>query len=68
MANSSEALLNWQWARTSGPKTVEEMVMFWTMVVNGVIDGATYFRVGEYAPLGFAWVAPACSVVAKYLL
>jgi hypothetical protein len=59
--------LNWQWAKTSGPKTREEIIMFWTLVVNGLIDGYTYFKAGEYTPLGFAWVAPACSVAAKYV-
>ncbi|KAF2673781.1 hypothetical protein BT63DRAFT_421911 [Microthyrium microscopicum] len=62
------ALLNWQWARTAGPKTREEIIIFWTLVINGFIDGLTYFRAGEYGPLGFAWVAPGLSVAAKYLL
>lgn len=61
------ALLNWQWAKTGGPKTLEEKGIFWTLAINGLIDGATYFRVGEYPPLGFAWVAPALGVAAQFL-
>jgi hypothetical protein len=46
------ALLNWQWGRTGGPKTNEEKLIFWTLVVNGSVDGATYISGGMYGPLG----------------
>jgi hypothetical protein len=61
------ALLNWQWARTGGPKSKEEQLLLWTLFINGLIDGATYISGNLYSPLGCMWVAPMCSVAA-YLI
>jgi len=60
-------LLNLQWARTGGPTSLEEKVIFWIMVGNGFIDGLTYISAEEYGPLGCMWVAPLCSVLAYTL-
>jgi hypothetical protein len=58
------AILNWQWARTGGPQTAEEKVVFWTLFFGGLISGATYISGGLYTPLICSWAAPMCSVAA----
>jgi len=61
------ALLNWQWARTGGPRSLEEKLVFWTLIINGAIDGATYASAKLYAPLICMWAAPLCSMAALLL-
>ncbi|EON64726.1 hypothetical protein W97_03959 [Coniosporium apollinis CBS 100218] len=62
------ALLNWQWARTGGPQTREEMAVFWTILGIGLWSGLRYVQVGEFKPLGCLVLAPACSVAALFML
>ncbi|RYO91181.1 hypothetical protein DL766_001212 [Monosporascus sp. MC13-8B] len=47
------ALLNYQWARTGGPKTVEEVLIVWTTAATGFYVGLRYFKVNSYAGLGY---------------
>ena len=64
----TKALLNWQWARTGGPQTREEMAVFWTILGMGLWSGLRYVQVGEFKPLGCLVLAPACSVAALFML
>jgi hypothetical protein len=59
--------LNWQWAKTGGPRSTEELAVFATLIAAGAIDGATYLLASEWAPLAPMWLAPACSLAA-YLI
>jgi len=57
------ALLNWQWSRTLGPKTMEEKVMIWTLSLAGAVSTWTYAQVGIYLPLPCLLVAPTLSLL-----
>ncbi len=67
-ARAIEALLNWQWARTGGPKTPEEMAVFWAILAAGFWSGFRYVQVGEYKPLPVLVVAPTLSAAAVFML
>ncbi|KAH7042275.1 hypothetical protein B0J12DRAFT_674552 [Macrophomina phaseolina] len=61
------ALLNYQWAKTGGPKSFEEKAIVWTSMLAGSIVGWRYFKVKSYAGLGCLWLAPAFSLMAMFL-
>ncbi|KAJ9641332.1 hypothetical protein H2199_005302 [Coniosporium tulheliwenetii] len=61
---SRKALLNWQWARTGGPRTREEWAMFWIILGAGFWHGFRYSQGGQYAPLGALVVAPILGALA----
>ncbi|KAL2217312.1 hypothetical protein M432DRAFT_669704 [Thermoascus aurantiacus ATCC 26904] len=58
------ALLNFQWAKRGGPRTLEERLIVWTSVLAGTLVGWRYFKVHAYAALGCLWVAPWMSAAA----
>lgn len=58
------ALLNYRWAKNSGPGSLEEKLMIVSSVLGGWYVGCQYFRIGMYVPLSVLWVAPAASLLA----
>ncbi|KAJ5360188.1 hypothetical protein N7517_009379 [Penicillium concentricum] len=52
------ALLNIQWARIRGVKTLEEQLIIWSTVLAGIVTGWGYFKVRSYIGLGCLWVTP----------
>lgn len=60
-------LLNWQWARTRGPQTFEEKIIYWTLLATHLVYGYRYAQVGEYSVLSVMWVAPALSLAGYQL-
>lgn len=65
--SSLPALLNWQWSRTLGPKTMEEQIVMWTIAVAGGVSSWRFMQVGLYGPLICTFVAPVCSLVGWWL-
>jgi hypothetical protein len=55
------------WARSDGPKTLEEKGIIWITVVVAGIGGWRFFEVKSYGPLGTLWIAPPLSLVAMLL-
>lgn len=61
------AFLNWRWAKTGGPTTLEEKGMLAALVLGGLREGWGYFKIGTYRPLVVFWGAPLASLVAWLL-
>lgn len=66
-ALAASALLNWQWAKTSGPQTTEEIAILVITNVTTFINGMRYLSVGEYKA-GLGIVAPSSVSLAAYIL
>ncbi|KAH8743157.1 hypothetical protein F5883DRAFT_570078 [Diaporthe sp. PMI_573] len=60
-------LLNYKWAKTGGPKPLEEKIIVWTTLALGSYVGLRYFKVKSYAGLGCLWAAPWLTAAATML-
>ncbi|KAJ4263519.1 hypothetical protein NW762_006338 [Fusarium torreyae] len=58
------ALLNYHWARTSGPSSSEEKIVILASALSGWYVGAQYYKIGMYVPLSVLWLAPTASLLA----
>ncbi|KAF4944495.1 hypothetical protein FSARC_14658 [Fusarium sarcochroum] len=58
------ALLNYRWAKTSGPSSWEEKMAIVASVMSGFYAGAQYYKIGMYIPLSVCWLAPTASLLA----
>lgn len=67
VALATSALLNWQWSRTAGPQSTEEIAIL--ALSNGLTftNGLRYVNVGEYKA-GLGIIAPSSISLAAYLL
>jgi hypothetical protein len=61
------ALLNYKWSKEGGPRSLEEKMILWTIVLNGGVAAYTYALAGLYAAWGCHVVAPLCSAAALVL-
>ncbi|EPE28337.1 hypothetical protein GLAREA_09457 [Glarea lozoyensis ATCC 20868] len=58
------ATLNYKWAKSGGPRNMEDKLVLWGITVTGTVIGYTYYKVKLFAGLGCLWVAPWLSSIA----
>lgn len=58
------ALLSWQWARTAGPQTQEETVIFFLTSIHSFVNGIRYLQVGEHKASTALMIPSALSLIA----
>lgn len=65
-ADLNLALMNWQYSKTGGPVSREDIGIFWTIIGMHGINGFRYAQVGAYETLLPMWIAPLLSVAAYW--
>ncbi|KAJ9646266.1 hypothetical protein H2204_000929 [Knufia peltigerae] len=61
------ALLNWDWARSLRPRTLEDKLVIYTLSVAGALWSIRFVKVKTYLALVPLFIAPSCSLAASVL-